>query len=371
MSPAAVDFRSPITSSQPMQSKPQQPFASRNPNSSPHVHFGFDAFSSSNLAEQLQDTLPADSQTSNGFSGLASGFVSPFASRVSTESSNFSAVTGRSKPRLMKTRKKFHNQQRKSISVAEPNDADHFPFVSVSEESNKAEDSSKYRFDCAKVDDVKFVFAAKESSNSSSNTGLNSNIEQRLGARSAGQSTAFEFRRSGSTAFVFCANMSGLISEKRECSLPVGQPRADAVRRCNRSDSDTNLEHIESNKDVRQSGMNFVDVESMSYVFTTSKNSSLLNSNLENIQCSGSSAKSEADEFIMSDHTKKVNSENCGSHSGFVKTLADNMDSVLNNKYNFVSRGSVNTFAAPGTSMVCELSDEVRKLSVEDCEKDL
>ncbi|CAL5423178.1 unnamed protein product [Camellia sinensis] len=275
MSPAVMDVQSPLTSPPQMQPKQQQSFTPQNPN--PNPLFPFD--SGSNLPEQHQS------------SNL--GFSLPFVPRMSSEKSNSSAVSGRSKPRLVKIRRQKGSQQGKSS-----NNSGLKPFQSVLENSNQvnnATSSSSNGFNSL-VGDVGFVFGSHKNSLMSN---LNSEKEQCTG-------NAEGFGSFNNMGFVFGVNKSNwdsnLHSEHKESSGGVGELGANVgfVFGANKSSSLTNsdLERRPSSGNVQQLGADeFGELNYGGFVFGAKKSNSVSNKNSEQRASNGSEGQMHADEF--------------------------------------------------------------------------
>ncbi|KAF5941207.1 hypothetical protein HYC85_022374 [Camellia sinensis] len=275
MSPAVMDVQSPLTSPPQMQPKQQQSFTPQNPN--PNPLFPFD--SGSNLPEQHQS------------SNL--GFSLPFVPRMSSEKSNSSAVSGRSKPRLVKIRRQKGSQQGKSS-----NNSGLKPFQSVLENSNQvnnATSSSSNGFNSL-VGDVGFVFGSHKNSLMSN---LNSEKEQCTGS-------AEGFGSFNNVGFVFGVNKSNwdsnLHSEHKESSGGVGELGANVgfVFGANKSSSLTNsdLERRPSSGNVQQLGADeFGELNYGGFVFGAKKSNSVSNKNSEQRASNGSEGQMHADEF--------------------------------------------------------------------------
>ncbi|CAL5350576.1 unnamed protein product [Camellia sinensis] len=204
------------------------------------------------------------------------GFSLPFVPRMSSEKSNSSAVSGRSKPRLVKIRRQMGSQQGKSSNNSGLN-----PFQSVFENSNQvnnATSSSSNGFNSL-VGDVGFVFGSHKNSLMSN---LNSEKEQCTGS-------AEGFGSFNNVGFVFGVNKSN-------------------------SDSNSHSEHKESSGGVGELGAN------VGFVFGANKSSSLTNLDLERRPSSGNVQQLGADEFGELNYggfvfgAKKSNSDS-NSHS--------------------------------------------------------
>lgn len=155
MSPAAVDFRSQVTSSQP------QPSSISNPNPKYHApsftSFDFGSFSSNNLSEPTVDNASVDNAGGTSFS-------SPFVSRTAPVKPPVSAGTGRSKPRLVKLRKHAGFQHGRSGTSSTEIDSGFNPFRSVENSGGVKEDTSTSRSTSnVKFENVGFAFGAKRS----------------------------------------------------------------------------------------------------------------------------------------------------------------------------------------------------------------
>ncbi|KAL7169113.1 hypothetical protein ACSBR2_034197 [Camellia fascicularis] len=284
MSPAVMDVQSPLTSPPQMQPKQQQSFTPQNPN--PNPLFPFD--SGSNLPEQHQSSNP--------------GFSLPFVPRMSSEKSNSSAVSGRSKPRLVKIRRQMGSQQGKSSNNYGLN-----PFQSVLENSNQvnnATSSSSNGFNSL-VGDVGFVFGSHKNSLMSD---LNSEKEQCTGS-------AEGFGSFNNVGFVFGVNKSNSDSnshsEHKESSGGVGELGANVgfVFGANKSSSLTNsdLERRPSSGNVRQLGPDeFGELNYGGFVFGAKKSNSVSNKNSEQRASNGSEGQMHADEFRKFDSVQFV-----------------------------------------------------------------
>ncbi|XP_028094497.1 uncharacterized protein LOC114294576 isoform X2 [Camellia sinensis] len=202
---------------------------------------------------------------------------------MSSEKSNSSAVSGRSKPRLVKIRRQMGSQQGKSS-----NNSGLKPFQSVLENSNQvnnATSSSSNGFNSL-VGDVDFVFGSHKNSLMSN---LNSEKEQCTGS-------AEGFGSFNNVGFVFGVNKSNSDSnshsEHKESSGGVGELGADVgfVFGANKSSSLTNsdLERRPSSGNVQQLGADeFGELNYGGFVFGAKKSNSDSNSHSEHKESSG------------------------------------------------------------------------------------
>uniref|UniRef100_A0A5B6ZFA4 J domain-containing protein n=1 Tax=Davidia involucrata TaxID=16924 RepID=A0A5B6ZFA4_DAVIN len=309
MSPAVVDFRSSITSPQQMQSK-QPPSSLQNPNSKPHIPFDFGPFPSNNLPEQRDSKAANSSNLGDGSDGgFNCDFSSPLVSRVSSEKSNLSAFSGRSRPRLVKQRKQLGSLYGRSTSDSAQNESGFNPFRSVSETSDRVEDATitSYGFGAStgdvkfgKFDNVGFVFGADKS-----NVGSSSNSEQRESGEIVGQSSADEFGKFDNLGFVFGANKSSSISnlnvEKTRYSESTGQWGANVgfMFGANKSNlvPNSKSEQRESNGTGHTGADEFGKFNNVGFVFGANKSNSVSNSKSEQTESNGSAGHSATDKF--------------------------------------------------------------------------
>ncbi|KAL6960205.1 hypothetical protein U1Q18_045905 [Sarracenia purpurea var. burkii] len=285
--PAGVDFRSPFTSLPEMQSK-QQLLTPQNPNPNARFPFVFGACPLNNLPEQVQSLLPDDSETTKGPNvgnasedGFSCGLSSPIVSRMSSVKSSCSSVSGRSKPRIVKTRRQISIQQGKTASVPAQNGWGLNNFLSVSGKFSQVKNSTSCtsnEFSASigdvtfgKLNNAGFVFGADKSSSMSN---LNSVKKETNGL----MPNTDGFVRFSNVGLVFGINNSI-------------------------SDSNPTSEHKDSSEYAGQSGaIDFGKFESVGISYGDNQGSSTsLNLNLENGQCGESIGKSGTDEFVNCD----------------------------------------------------------------------
>ncbi|CAL5350575.1 unnamed protein product [Camellia sinensis] len=449
MSPAVMDVQSPLTSPPQMQPKQQQSFTPQNPN----PPFPFD--SGSNLPEQHRS------------SNL--GFSLPFVPRMSSEKSNSSAVSGRSKPRLVKIRRQMGSQQGKSSNNSGLNPFQDVGFVFGSHKNSLMSNLNSEKQQCTgsaegfgSFNNVGFVFGVNKSNSDSNshsehkessggvgelgaNVGFvfganksssltNSDLERRPSSGNVQQLGADEFGELNCGGFVFGAKKSNSVSnknsEQRASNGSEGQMHADEFRKfdsvqfgskpttSNKAEfrklddqcfvfsgdlmPNSNLTKKESHENVEKSASDVsgkMKLDNISFVL--GGNWSELTSNLDSV-------KSESNEnggksvpigsqkmklgaqlglsdnvgfnfsaclkssSSISDFKKRESSESSGkSDSEDVGKMKVDIEvgSVVNNKYNFVFGSSVCSTSASGTSTAHKLSDEMKKLTVDDCGK--
>lgn len=314
MSPAAAEFNStPKT-----QSKQQPPFTPQNPN----PNFTFSAFSMNNLSEQHQSSFP---------NGLAFG--------PSASPSGDSAVSSRSKPRLVK-RRQLGFQRGKRSTPGPPCEESGLNSNQVNNNSSSTIDTSNglsasidgviygkfnnegFVFGASKsglesnlnaenkqtcsdgvgrFNDVGFVFGADRS-----NCGSRSNPEQKECSRDGGKCGAEEFGKSENVGNLLGdyrsssdknSLMSGFDTEKTQ-SGGMGQRSSDGFVfgvYVSNFDSD----HNESSSGMVKSGANEFGESKNSGLLFGNTSSQLLYSNLENGQCAESGKSEDTVDFVF------------------------------------------------------------------------
>ncbi|XP_058209283.1 uncharacterized protein LOC131322125 [Rhododendron vialii] len=314
MSPAAAEFNSPTKT----QSTQQPPFTPQNPN----PNFTFSAFSINNLSEQHQSSFP------NGFA------FGPAASP-----SGDSAVSSRSKPRLVK-RRRLGFRRGKCSTPGPPCEGSGLNSNQVNNNSSSTTDTSNglsasidgvmygkfnneaFVFGASKsglesnlnaenkqtcsdgvgrFNDVGFVFSADRS-----NCGSHSNPEQKECSRDGGKCGAEEFGKSENVGNLLGdyrsssdknSLISGLDTEKTQ-SGGMGQRSSDGFVfgvYVSNFDSD----HNESSSGMVKSGAKEFGESKNSGLLFGNSSSQLLYSNLENGQCCESGKSKDTVDFVF------------------------------------------------------------------------
>ncbi|KAH7844128.1 hypothetical protein Vadar_024623 [Vaccinium darrowii] len=324
MSPAAADcFSPPPTQSKQQQQQQQPPLTPQNPN----PHFTFGAFPVNNQSDQHQSLFPK-------------GFAVGSAALPSGDS----AVSSRSKPRLVK-RRQLGFQRGKCSTPAQPREESGLNSNQVNNATSSDTDISNGLSDSignimnGKHNDAGFVFGATGSDNACKESGFNSNQVNNATSctTSNGSSASIEdamYGKLNSEGFVFGASRSGLMSnfnaeKKQTCS--------DGVERFNdmgfvfgvdRSNcgSNSNPEHKQSSRDGGKSGADeFGKCGNVGNSFADRSNSLMSNLDMEKKQSSGVGQMS-TDGFVFGVYKSNSDSDHngqCGERKGNSRDKVD------------------------------------------------
>ncbi|KAI8014820.1 hypothetical protein LOK49_LG05G02154 [Camellia lanceoleosa] len=327
MSPAVMDVQSPLTSPPQMQPKQQQSFTPLNPNPNPNPIFPFD--SGSNLPEQHRSSnlgfsleLGADEFGELNYGGFVFGV-----NKSNSDSNSHSE----------------HKESSGGVGELGAN--------------------------------VGFVFCANKRSSLT-----NSDLERRPSSGNVQQLGADEFGELNYEGFVFGAKKSNSVSnknsEQRASNGSEGQMHADEFRKFDSvqfgskpttSVSSSNFEAREPNSvksESNENGGKSVPIGSQKMKLGAQLGLS------DNVGFNFSACLKSSSS--ISDFKKRESSESSGKSDfedvGKMKVDIE-VGSVVNNKDNFVFGSSVSSTGASGTSTAHKLSDEMKKLTVDDCGK--
>ncbi|XP_052175139.1 uncharacterized protein LOC127789991 [Diospyros lotus] len=280
------------------------------------------------------------------------------------------------------------------LKVSEPNlDSNSFP---KHEESSGRCGGSE----CRKFENKGFQFGANTSGCSSF---LNSKLENEKRCESYGRSGAVNSEELDKIGFVFGRNSScsraTLVPEKKQSSGSVHQSGSDELGKFNDTGfvfaANNNYSALDRNPEQRapdESARQLHSDECMKLKNEVLSNLSAAKLEFEDGRKMTEDAESELHKVKVTDVFKfgssrekkitfneitklsgemnEVNGGDSENYADFANpATTDNLDSVVNKKLTFVFAASVSTTSASGTSTACKLSDDMRKLTLNNCEK--